>query len=71
MSDVLTRVGLFVDQRNELRLLEPSVHQKCVQLRELSDQFMASEYDIANLYMFVPVIASLGALCRSSFRQTV
>lgn len=43
MSDALGRVGLFVDQHNEVRLLEPSIYQKCVQLRDLSDQFMASK----------------------------
>ncbi|KAH9404678.1 Intraflagellar transport protein 20 [Tyrophagus putrescentiae] len=45
MSDVLSRVGLFVDQHNEIRLLEPSVQQKCFQLRQLSDQFIAKNND--------------------------
>ena len=66
MTDVLAKVGLFVDQRNELRLLEPSVQQKCVQLRELSDQFMASEYAIAFVYVCCCARDCWpGALCRA------
>lgn len=43
MNDVLSRVGLFVDENNEIRLLEQSVQQKSLQLRQLSDQFIASK----------------------------
>lgn len=43
MSDVLSRVGLFVDEKKEIRLLEPSVQQKSLHLRQLSDQFIASK----------------------------
>lgn len=45
MSDVLSRVGLYIDNQNEIRLLEPSIYQRSIELRDLSDQFMAKNGD--------------------------
>ena len=43
MADPFEKVGLYVDDQNEIRLLEPVVYEKSLKLKDLSENFMASK----------------------------
>lgn len=44
MGDSFEKIGLFVDDSNEVRLLDPAVLKKSQNLKNLSDNFVTSKH---------------------------